>query len=113
MPHCEAVLYDGLLRVHGSAGGALQSHAVLGNNFETYVDRWSHVSSSSQRTNDERPRFVIAAAEAVKYKIVVDPGGSFGGAFNDTSVQVLNSIDDDGDDGDGFGERVLPPEYNV
>ena len=113
MPHCEAALYDGLLRVHWSARGALRGHAVLGNNFETYVDRWSHVSSSGERSNDERPRFVIAAAAAVKYKIVVDPGGTFGGAFNDTSVQVLNSIGDDGDDGDGFSEGVLPPAYDV
>lgn len=47
-PYCEAALYDGLLRANWSAPGALRGHAVLGNNFETYVERWSH-----RRTNDE------------------------------------------------------------
>jgi hypothetical protein len=36
-------MYDGLLRANWSAPGApLRGHAVFGNNFETYVERWSH-----------------------------------------------------------------------
>lgn len=42
MPHCEAVLYEGLLRANWAAPESLRGHAVLGNNFETYVERWSH-----------------------------------------------------------------------
>lgn len=123
MPHCEGVLYDGLLRTNWSTRGALRGHAVLGNNFETYVERWSHVSPASlvvgsrshQGTHENdgnaqlqlRPAYVLAAAAVVKYRIAVDPSGTFGGAFNDTSVQVLDSMDEDNSDGGG-GIPLLP-----
>ena len=123
MPHCEGMLYDGLLRTNWSTRGALRGHAMLGNNLETYVERWSHVSPTSlvvggrshqgTRENDGnariqlRPAYVLAAAATVKYRIEVDPRGTFGGAFNDTSVQVLDSIDEGDIDGDS-GIPLLP-----
>jgi hypothetical protein len=117
MPHCEAALYDNVLRANSgdmddgdmhaadsagdSAGDVSQKtkiektertlHAFLGNKFETYDLRWI-----GRHSSPECPTYVLEAATAIAEKgveIEVDPKGSFAaaaslGAFNDTSVQV-------------------------
>ena len=92
MPHCEAVLYERLLRAHWGTPAALRGHAVLGNNFGTYVERWAHRAAGAEGC----PRHVLAAAPLVAAAgpIGVDPAGTFlaaaaVGAFNDTSVQQV------------------------
>ena len=110
MPHCEAVLYNNVLRANvgvdnsgdssGDSSGdakrteALSSkkvtHVFLGNKFCTYDLRWV-----GRRGDPECPLFVLDAAAAVAesgIEIEVDPNGTFlaaaaVGAFNDTSVQ--------------------------
>ena len=43
MPHCEASLYDAVLRANW--GGALLRVAILGNSFREYADSSSHAAA--------------------------------------------------------------------
>ena len=113
MPHCEAWLYENVLRAHWGRAGReakppLRAHSFCGNTFETYVERWA-----TRGGDPKRPRRVLAAAgligdvERGGIAVEVDPTGSFDGrgAFNDTSVMVaggagaaLPEVSDDDDD---------------
>ena len=111
MPHCEAALYENVLRANGGGDdGADETSRVVdarktfcenanerkpfaffANRFETYELRWV-----GRRGARECPRRVLEAAAAIArggLEIEVDPDGTFAaaaalGAFNDTSVQA-------------------------
>ena len=114
MPHCEAALYENVLRANGGGDdGADETSRVVdaaarrktfyenanehkpfaffANRFETYELRWV-----GRRGAFECPRRVLEAAAAIArggLEIKVDPDGTFAaaaalGAFNDTSVQA-------------------------
>ena len=114
MPHCEAALYENVLRANGGGDdGADETSRVVdaaarrktfnenanerkpfaffANRFETYELRWV-----GRRGARECPRRVLEAAAAIArggLEIKVDPDGTFAaaaalGAFNDTSVQA-------------------------
>ena len=108
MPHCEAALYENVLRANaraerpeqrpgdvdiddGDATPSRRRFAFCGNRFETYELRWVGRADAP-----ECPRRVLEAAAAIArggVEIQVDPDGTFAaaaalGAFNDTSVQA-------------------------
>lgn len=108
MPHCEADLYDAVIRANwaevredeaasedGAGAGeraaksnprakptvmAISRHVFLANAFETYAARWA-----GRERAKERPRHVLRAARAMeagggrgRVCVDVDPGGAFG-----------------------------------
>lgn len=117
MPHCEAALYENVLRANGGGddgadetsfvvdaaartktktnananASTFAPFAFFANRFETYELRWV-----GRRGARECPRRVLEAAAAIArggLEIKVDPDGTFAaaaalGAFNDTSVQA-------------------------
>eukprot|EP00898_Chlorokybus_atmophyticus_P002965 jgi/Chlat1/366/Chrsp10S01486 len=84
MPHCEAHLYDNLLRANWTA---LERLIVLGNSFNHYHERWDAGFISSKRhyrpdsVLDIWPRTLEVAIDAGNFEVT--------GAFNDMSLHTF------------------------
>jgi len=84
MPHCEAVLYDNLLRANWTRQ-KLPRLAILGNSFQMYVDRWDFKA----RDAIGRPHFILAV---IKYTSEIVLGNADAGelqGFNDMSFHTF------------------------
>lgn len=81
MPHCEAHLYDNVLKANRSSPGSLKKIAILGNSFRSYQERWA----LSPHPKSTRPIHLLEI-EKTSEEVLVDPFDfSLPSAFNDMS----------------------------
>ena len=92
MPHCEADLYENVLKANWGSPSIMQSHIFLGNNFATYAERWAE-----RQGNPGCPHHILAAANRLRLCLKVHLEGSSSpvetAAFGDTSVQIVDSTE--------------------
>mmetsp|Transcript_36721 Transcript_36721/g.80000 ORF Transcript_36721/g.80000 Transcript_36721/m.80000 type:complete len:339 (-) Transcript_36721:457-1473(-) len=93
MPHCEAVLYDNLLKANWSSS-TLPYLAILGNSFRTYEDRWE----MKPKAAPGRPAYILAIRPHVIEIPLGDTGAGLLQGFTDTSLHlfppsVLSALD--------------------
>lgn len=88
MPHCEAVLYENVLKANWAKANALRSHIFLGNNFQTYAERWAQ-----RKRSLGCPLHVLSAANILRVCVKIHVEGNATSqelaAFGDTSVQII------------------------
>ena len=86
MPHCEVDLYENVLKANWGSPSVLQSHICLGNNFETYAERWDR-----RHNHASCPHYILTAAKRLCLKIQIEGSSSQieTAAFGDTSVQIV------------------------
>ena len=84
MPHCEAVLYDNLLKANWSRA-SLPLLAIIGNSFKTYADRWEFKSQAAAG----RPHHILAILEYAVEVNLGDTGSGLVQGFNDTSLLMF------------------------
>ena len=93
MPHCEAVLYENVLKANWVNPGVLRSHIFLGNNFQSYTERWAQ-----RKTSKGCPLHILSAANILRVCVKIKADGKTAprelAAFGDTSVQIIGGVGD-------------------
>jgi hypothetical protein len=93
MPHCEAVLYENVLKANWENPSVLRSHVFLGNNFQSYTERWAQ-----RKTSKGCPLHILSAANILRVCVKIKADGKTVPrelpAFGDTSVQIIGGVGD-------------------
>ncbi|KAG8460546.1 hypothetical protein KFE25_013196 [Diacronema lutheri] len=101
MPHCDAPLYEAVVRANGRRG-SLRNVWVLGNSFGAYAER-----SAERRRAQPTPEIDAAVAERRVREAPIADSLSPSGAFNNLSLHAFRDGGEaaGGDGGSSSGER--------